>query len=282
MARSGAPPPAADGIAIGGVPLAPVRALADPRFWPVAFRTGPRVGLLYVVWLATLGFAVAAAAGAWTIMPAADGFVGWLAERIPEVRFTADGVVSDVAQPFVLEHPQLGTVLLIDTTREEPGSEPLPFVTVLRDRLVVSARDGERRGHRRTYDAVPRTPDARAAWQTIVVDGARVRSAWAAVRPLWVLVPAVGAVLWLVWKLFAALWYALAAAPLARLLRVDVPDRGVFAAACFALTAVAVAEWAEIAGWPNLVAQPLPSAMVTLGYLLAGLLLARGASPPDD
>src|SRR5207247_1941914 len=74
-------------------------------------------GLAYLVYLSSLYSAAIAIALLAFWLPAADRFVDWLAPNLPEVKLTDHGAVMDAPQPFVLTHPVLGTLLVIDTRR---------------------------------------------------------------------------------------------------------------------------------------------------------------------
>src|SRR5262245_40797861 len=97
--------------------LGPVLAIIDPTYYARVAREPLGRGLLYVLYLSALtavGFALMLER--WWL-PAADDVAAWIAARVPAMTFTKDGVVSSVDQPFVLEHPDLGTLLRLDTTR---------------------------------------------------------------------------------------------------------------------------------------------------------------------
>src|SRR5439155_1759306 len=70
-------------------------------------------------------------------LPAADRFVDWLAPNLPELKLTDHGAVMDAPQPFMLTHPVLGTLLVIDTRRETPSADDLREVPVFVTRTQV-------------------------------------------------------------------------------------------------------------------------------------------------
>src|SRR5206468_3341479 len=83
----------------------------------------------------------------------------WLAPNLPEVKLTDHGAVMDAPQPFVLTHPVLGTLLVIDTRRETPSTDDLRGAPLFVSRTQLVVSEGQA-GQRRVYDLVPQTPDA--------------------------------------------------------------------------------------------------------------------------
>jgi len=255
--------------------LGPVLSLYSVAFYRRVARQRLGRGLAYLVYLSSLYAAAIAIALLAFWLPAADRFVDWLAPNLPEVKLTDHGAVMDAPQPFVLTHPTLGTLLAIDTRVETPSADDLrgaPVFFVSRTQVVVS--EG-REGQRRVYDLVPQTPEARARWEGLVVNGASVKRIYGRLRLLAAPLAFVAClVFFFVWKLLAALAYSLLGLVLNMLRRERLPYASILTLACFAMTAVILLQTlAAFGALGSFRVSYLTAWLVTGAYLALAMLL---------
>ena len=262
--------------------LGPVLSLYSVAFYRRVARQRLGRGLAYLVYLSSLYSAAIAIALLAFWLPAADRFVDWLAPNLPELKLTDHGAVMDAPQPFMLTHPVLGTLLVIDTRRETPSADDLREVPVFVTRTQVVVSEG-RAGQRRVYDLVPQTPEARARWDGMVVSGASVRSMYGRLRLLAAPLAFVAClVFFFVWKLLAALAYSVLGLVLNLLRRERLPYASILTLACFAMTAVIVLQTlAAFWAFGPFRLSYLTAWLVTGAYLALAMLLPGpvGAGP---
>ncbi len=255
--------------------LGPVLSLYSVAFYRRLAQERLGRGLAYLVYLSSLYSAAIAIALLAFWLPAADRFVDWLAPNLPEVKLTDHGAVMDAPQPFVLTHPVLGTLLVIDTRVETPSADDLrgaPVFFVSRTHVVVS--EG-REGQQRVYDLVPQTPEARARWEGLAVNGASVKKMYGRVRLLAAPLAFVAClVFFFVWKLLAALAYTLLGLVLNLFRRERLPYASILTLACFAMTAVIVLQTlAAFGAFGSFRLSYLAAWLVTGAYLALAMLL---------
>ena len=255
--------------------LGPVLSLYSVAFYRRVARQRLGRGLAYLVYLSSLYSTAIAIALLAFWLPAADRFVDWLAPNLPELKLTDRGTVTDAPQPFVLTHPTLGALLAIDTRVETPSADDLrgaPVFFVSRTQVVVS--DG-REGQRRVYDLVPQTPEARARWEGLVVNGASVKRIYGRLRLLAAPLAFVAClVFFFVWKLLAALAYSLLGLGLNLLRRERLPYASILTLACFAMSAVILLQTlAAFGALGSFRVSYLAAGLVTGAYLALAMLL---------
>jgi hypothetical protein len=254
--------------------LGPVLSLYSVAFYRRVARQRLGRGLAYLVYLSSLYSASISIALLAFWLPAVDRFVDWLAPNLPEVKLTDHGAVTDAPQPFVLTHPVLGTLLVIDTRRETPSADDLRGAPVFISRTQVVVSEGPA-GQRRVYDLMPQTPEARARWEGLVVNGASVKKIYGRLRLLAAPLAFVAfLVFFFVWKFLAALAYSVLGLVLNLLRRERLPYASILTLACFAMTAVIVLQTlAAFGAFGSFRLSYLTAWLVTGAYLALAMLL---------
>jgi hypothetical protein len=244
--------------------LAPLLSLFSGSFYARIRQASLAHGLTYLAYLALLIAVTAVAMLRQVWLPMTDELIPWLAEHLPAVTLTRDGAVSEAPQPLTLTHPTLGT-LLIDTTKDIASEEDKRAARIIVTRTQLVVRDSEG-GEERAFELLPTDAAAKAKWEDVTVDGARVKEYYdryrGVVEPVMFTVCFVGVY---VYKLVAALVYALLAQALSRLRAPGLSYAAALNVACFALTPVVLLQC--VRGWVSL---PL-SLVVTGAYLWLGV-----------
>ena len=254
----------------------PILSLGSLALYDRVARRPLSHGFSYLAWLSFL-FASAVmvvATVAW--LPAADDLAAWVAARLPEMRVTKDGVVTPDPEPVVLKHPELGTILVVDTAKEFPAADDLRDTAVFVSRRHVTIVNPQRAEHR-VFDVTEANGGSLVG---TTINGRLVKELYGRVRAY------AGPVLFLVlvavfftWKLLAALVYSLLGIGLNRLRKEPLPYASVLNVTFFAMTMVVVLQTLTLFGGlaPFRVTR-LAAWAITGGYLAAALLRERAPS----
>jgi hypothetical protein len=253
--------------------LGPLLSLGSLAIYRRAAHRPLSHGLTYLGWLALL-FASAVMVVVTTVwLPAADDFAVWLEAHVPEMRITKDGVVTPTPVPVVVTHPTLGTILVVDTSKDVPAAEDLAGAPVFVGRRHVTVANGPR-GEQRVFDV---TRANGGSWVGTTVDGRLVHDVYGRLRAyagpvVFLLLVAV----FFVWKLLAALLYSILGLVLNRFRKEPLPYVGVLNVTFFAMTmVVALQSVAFLGGSTPLRVGGFAAWAITGAYLAAALL------PPD-
>lgn len=159
------------------------------------------------------------------VFPAADETMEWLKPRAPVLEFTADGVVTDVLQPYDVSSRRGDLLLRVDTHGVSEISTELPRVLITKREVVLAANDDlgiEMPAQR--IQVVPTTPEEKAAWTNVHFDAKWIDENYRYYRTVALLMAGLTALLLLfLWKLLALAAYAVVATGVARLLGSKAP-----------------------------------------------------------
>jgi hypothetical protein len=258
---------------VADILLGPLLSLGSLAIYRRAARRPLSHGLTYLGWLALL-FASAVMVIVSTVwLPAADEFAEWLEINVPEMQITKDGVVTPTPDRAVIAHPRLGTILVVDTSKDVPSAEDLGEATVFVGRRHVTIANGPH-GEQRVFDV---TQANGGSWVGTTVDGRFVHDLYGRLRayagPLvFLLVVAV----FFVWKLLAALVYSVLGVILNRFRKEPLPYASVLNVTFFAMTMVVALQSVALLGGPA----PLRVGRLA-AWAITGAYLAAALLPPD-
>jgi hypothetical protein len=265
------------------VVLAPFLALFSPSFYRRIGEASLGRAFLYLCYLSFFFSLAIGALLVWRWMPAVDAIVVWSAERMPAVTFTRDGPVTDVGQPFELNHPAYGRLLVIDTHAEFPDPDRPAWLWLTGRQLVFAPVNSPRTSEFRSVDVVPASPERRQEWHDVILDRRHLERMYEDLMPWAPVVALLAFPVFFVCKLCVALAYGMLGAVVSFVLRKRLPYRRVLGLTIFAMTPVVMLEFAALAGLANPVASSLRvSAAVTVAYLCVAIASARrgGAATP--
>ncbi len=191
--------------------FSPFLALFSLKFYRKITSSSLGKGFLYLSYLSLIFSVGCVAFFTTSALPSANRFVDWFQKSFPTMTFTKDGVVTDVPQPFSLKHPQYGTLLIIDTSKEEVSLEEIRNTILYITKKKLYAWDG-RRNEYRIIDLVPRAGQALSNWKDLTLTGPLISTFYKRVVPIaFPIVFVFCFCLFFVWKLLAGLFYSLVA-----------------------------------------------------------------------
>src|SRR5262245_63314905 len=101
-------------IRLGRFLLEPLRSFYDVRLYAHCSRGGIRGAFLYLLYMGLIGGVGAAGWLTWSVVPALDTAIGWIAPRMPRLVFTEHGATTEVMQPYVVTTAQGNTFFCVD------------------------------------------------------------------------------------------------------------------------------------------------------------------------
>src|SRR3989338_4152290 len=227
--------------------LAPVMSFFSTRLYRQVLQSGIGRGFAYLFYLTILFSLLTVFLCQLLLQPLASNFMDWLIQVTPEMTLTQTGLNVPVKQPYFVDHPALGPLYLIDTTKnldELMAEKGRAFVLIGKEHLIV--RSG-RRGEVRVFNLRDAMTQARTAGQPIRITKNLMLQLNQRFQAL--LVPVVLvflAPLFFVWKLLIALFYSLIALLLNRFRKEKFRYGSLFTLACFAISPVTIFQAANV------------------------------------
>lgn len=246
--------------------LAPLMSLFSLRFYRRLLSRRLASGFLYLGYLVLL----LAISGLFLIqtqfLPAANDFVKWLKESLPELTVTREGIRMAVEEPLLLNHPRWGSILYLIPQKDFPDSEDLGKAFVVVTRTKIAYRD-PRGGEVRIQDIIPEK--GQKEWRDFRVTGEAIEQIWnRSTPPLAGILFGVILVGGYLWKLAAALVYSLIGLLLNRFRKERLPYRSILNYSFFVLTPVTLLQVVTVS-FPR---WPIPLNVWTGGVLTAAYL----------
>ena len=228
--------------------LAPAMTFFSTRLYREALQSGIGRGFAYLVYMTALFLLLAGFLCQFLLLPLTSNFTDWLVQITPEMMLTQSGLnVGGVKQPYLVEHPALGPLYLIDTTKsldELMAEKSRAFVLIGKEHLAV--RTG-RHGEIRVFDLRQAMDQSRAAGQPIRITKNLMHQLNVRLRALVVPVVLIFlAPLFFIWKLLVALFYSLIALLLNRFRKEKFRYGSLFTLACYAISPVTIFQVANI------------------------------------
>ncbi len=189
--------------------LAPFLNLFSGRFYHRVINSSLARGFGYLLYLCVLISLLITVLFKVVFVPKADQFLHWLDTQLPKITLTRTGAIVDAPQPFKLIHPQYGTLLITDTTQEAPP-QVLPQVPAYMTKTKLIVRQESQSGSR-IYDLVP-SADKVKDWKDVEITKELIQQLYKKALPFTYPVVFFGTLaFYFTWKVFAALFYSLAA-----------------------------------------------------------------------
>lgn len=266
--------------------LAPIQALFSPSFYRRVLISSPGKGFLYLLYLSLLAAILGTTFFSFSLLPRAERFTEWLKDmNFPEIRFTPEGSSSDVAQPYTLVHPKLGTLLVLDTTKNSLDMAALPqaWVYIIKTKAVIQ---GQQAGERRIVDLAPPASD-RTPPKSFTLTGQLIQDAFhRAIPALYAGFFIFVFLLYFFLKLAGALLGSLIALVL-NLFRKNKLDYGrLLNCTMFAMTAASILQAISLLPLPfKMSVNPIVSAVITgtyLGFILLVLKEEHGSESGES
>jgi hypothetical protein len=272
-----------DRLTAADIIAAPVLSLFSLAFYRKALKSSPATGIIFLLYFSLVASMIATLAFSTVLLPQAGEFMVWLKPRMPEINFTAQGVVSPVAQPFTLEHPKFGKLLILDTAAAEIAPEKIPDAMIYITKTKAVVRN-EGRGESRILSLVP-TGEQLADFKPFQVTGEVLETWYKKSIPLiCVVVFSLVFIIFFVWKVLAGLIYSLAGLALNLFRTEKLKYAAVFNVTLFALTPVSLLQLLSFFPLPfRMSVNSLTSFLITVIYLAIAILYIKDEdeTPPN-
>ena len=189
--------------------LAPVLSFFSRRLYGKVLNKGVGFGFLYLFYLTILFCLLAFFLGQFILAPVVKDFTGWFVSSTPELKITASGLEAAAKQPYLVKHPALGPLFMIDTSKDlnalNADESKVPIL-VGKDHVLV--RDF-RRKETRVFNLSSLMERAAKDKQPVRITKEVMRELlnrlYGIIAPI---VLAVGFLIFFIWKLLAALFYS--------------------------------------------------------------------------
>jgi len=165
----------------------PFRALCAPRLYAAVSTAPIRSGVGYLAYVGALWGVLASWGFASLVLRPFDETARWAAPRLPRLTFTADGVVTEVLQPYEVTRAQQ-VLLRVDTAAEatgtpkpSPGSTGPPIVTITRSLLTMTLPEPLKPV---VVRLTPEAPDPRRDQEPYTLDGNEFMRSYRSYRAL--------------------------------------------------------------------------------------------------
>ena len=100
-------------------------SLFSGRFYQNILKSSLIKGFLYLTYLAFLGSLAFMTIIFLKWVPMAEDFLDWFAHKMPPLTLTEQGITSPVKQPYAMTHPTFGTILALNTDKEDATPEDI-------------------------------------------------------------------------------------------------------------------------------------------------------------
>ncbi len=191
--------------------LSPLLSLFSPTLYRSVLRASVSKGIFYLFYLSVLSAMCFASAMVMKQIPKVDEFVSWFTKEMPEITFTETGIQSPAAQPVEMKHPTLGTVLILDTTKDTLEGDEMKKALIYLTKTKVYANDPVR-NETRILDILKQRAGAKEAAKSQTLTGDLVRKFYFQAKPYFLALLFFLMVAFIfMWKLAAAVFYSLPA-----------------------------------------------------------------------
>lgn len=211
------------------------------------------------------------------LSPKISGFLDWFVQATPEMTLTEAGLETTVTQPYVVQHPVLGPLYVIDTTKELDEmikDESDTFVLIGKNHLVVRNPEDDQKRVFKYSDVLEQYKKTNQAPSTIKIDKKIIQNFitrfQSAIVPLafLFLIP-----VFFLWKLTIASFCFLFALLLNLIKKEKMSARALFSVSCFVITPASILQAVSIL-IPQIPVNIFVSGLVTLLYLVLALFVA--------
>lgn len=225
--------------------FSPILSLFSLSFYREVMKSSVGKGFLYILYLSLIFAAATDVIFARILMPQADRFAEWFRDSFPPMTFTKEGVVTDVAQPFKLEHPTIGSLMMIDTSKETATIEEIRSTLLYVTKKSLYVWDG-RRNQYRIFELAPMNAEAEANWKDLEVTGEKAYGIYLRFAPMaYPIVFLLCFVFFFIWKLLAGVFYSLIALIINTFRKNRLNYEKLLNVAFFSLTPATYLQWAS-------------------------------------
>ena len=227
--------------------ITPVLSFFSLRLYHRVLKAGVGRGFAYLAYLTALFCLLAIFLCHFILLPIVKDFGQWLIDVTPEMKITSSGLETKMAQPYLVKHPVIGLLYLIDTTRSEAAlldDRSGAPILIGKDHIVFR---GTARHETRMYDfkrvieQVQKTNRPVSITKQLMYQLAR--RVYGMIIPLILLflIPA-----FFLWKLLVVLFYSVVALLLNLFRKEKLRYRSLFVLSCFVITPVTIIQWMNI------------------------------------
>ena len=219
--------------------LSPVMTFFSSRLYRSALRAGIGRGLAYLFYLTVLFCFLVVFLCQFLLIPVTSNFTEWLIQITPELTVTQTGLSVSAAQPYLVKHPALGPLYLIDTAKsldELVADQSGTYLLIGKEHVVARS---PRRGQTRIFDLKQAMERVRLSGQPIQITKNLMRELDQRLQVLMIpVVLLLLAPLFFVWKLLIAFFYSLIALGLNLFRKEKIRYSSLFTMTCYAITPV--------------------------------------------
>ncbi len=256
--------------------LSPILALFSVRLYRNVLRSGAGQGFSYLLYLTFLFCLLAFFLCQFLLLPITKSFSDWLVQVTPEMTLTESGLKAKVTEPYLVKHPVLGAVYLIDTTKtlEELLADKHHAILLIGKEYMIGQNPYSNQAPR-VIDLKKAMEQVRQAQRPIQITKPLMRQL--ANRLIAMVIPILLlflAPMFFVWKLLVALFYSLIALVFNLFRKEKFPYRSLFTLACYAISPVTLIQAFSISapGFTINLNPPLAVAL-TASYLIYGMFV---------
>ena len=265
--------------------LSPVMSFFSIRLYREALHSGLKRGFGYLVYLTILFCLLVFFLCRFLLLPVVSDFADWLIQVTPEMTLTQSGLNTAVHQPYLVRHPALGPLYLIDTTKSSEeliADQSKAIILIGKEKVVVR---NLRRSETRVFDLQRAMTQAKDTSRPIQITKRFMRELNRRIETL--IIPIVLlflAPIFFIWKLFIALFYFLIALLLNLFRKEKFRAPSLFTLSCYAISPVTLIQVVHIS-IPDLYFNLnfYFAFALTVAYLIYGMFVASrtaGSSTP--
>jgi hypothetical protein len=221
--------------------ISPALTFFSRRLYQEVLKSGAGRGFLYLSYLTALFCVLGMFLSRTLIAPVVEDYAQWFVSVTPEMTMTEKGLSAQVKQPYLVSHPAIGPLYLIDTTKsgQQLLNDPSgALIVVAQDQMII----------RQPGQAEMRIVDFANIRQQLSQSKGAVRITkqvlWDFVKRLqdmmYPIMLLIAAVVFFIWKLISALLYSVVALVMSRFRKAKLQYRNLFALSCHAITPVTV------------------------------------------
>jgi hypothetical protein len=220
--------------------MAPILTFFSKHLYREALSKGFGRGFGYLAYLTGLFSLIVLLLSNLLLLPFAENLMSWFIHMTPEMTLRGDGLSTAVAQPYVVDYPDLGPIYVIDTNKTANdflrSSEQAPIMIGKQEIVIQSdlAAEGAR-----VISLEKLMNQLRESNSVFLISKQVMRNVVNGLKGF--LVPSVVFFLGLsffIWKITSAFLYSIAALVLNRMRKNKLRYRNLFALSCYAITPV--------------------------------------------
>jgi len=263
--------------------ISPIPSLYSPSFYKAKLNESLKYGFLYLIYMAVIGACSILIILQLRAIPIFNEFIDWFAKEMPEVTLSQGRISSAVTQPYLMNHPRFGNILILDTSKEslKPGEIGRTAVYITGSLIYLY---NPIQNETETIDLMQFYETAKKKGSLIqdeIVNSESIRRMYAQIKPVLSVLIFFGALFYLfMWKLGAAFLYSVIAVIFNLFREKKYPYPALLNVTIYAMTAVSVLQLSSLLTQNlRLNVQSWIAAGITTAYLALTFFVAL---PPDE